>query len=375
MKNMADKKRRKRNNTAKPQQRSTPRDRQPQGRPQNAPNSRPQGSPSNRPQNAPNNRPQGSPNGRPQNAPNNRPQSARNMKKQPSAMTKTHQAMNRQMRTRYTKQRRRRARGGNYILYYLLAAIVIIVVFVILANTLLFNCSKIDVEGSVRYSPEKIIEESGLKLGDNLLHIDEKAAEQRIVDSLAYIDTADVSRSFPTGIKISVVEAEKWFCLEQDGKTVCISRGGKIIEEGKTAGLPVVKGFEAESVDVGGMLSSAVESKNTLPEEILNAAEKAGLDCIDSIDLTDRFAVKIECDGRITLEIGSVSDIESKLYVAQTLIKQELSPTEEVIVLLTDPEKVAVRRKNAEEDFIPVTPEQASDETNETSETTSSAET
>lgn len=349
---MADKKkRRKSKSSAQPQSSGKPR--------QAAPNSRPQA--------APNARPQAAPNGRPHNSPNSR--------QKPPAMPQTHRAMNKQMRTRYTKQRRHRARGGNYILYYLLAAAVIIIVFIILANTMLFNCSRIDVEGSVRYTPEQITEVSGLKLGDNLLHIDEKAAEERIVGSLAYIDIADVSRSFPTGIKITVTEAEKWFCVSQEGKTVCVSRGGKIIEEGKTAGLPVVKGFEAESTEVGGMLKSVADNKNDLPEQILNAVEKAGLDSIDEIDLTDRFSITIECDGRITLEIGTVSDIETKLYVAQTLIKQELSPTEEVTILLTDPEKVAVHNKNADDNFIPVTPEEASDESHETSETTSSEET
>lgn len=280
------------------------------------------------------------------------------------AMPQTHRAMNKQMRTRYTSPRRRRARGGNYILYYLLAAVVIVIVFVILANTLLFNCSKIDVVGSVRYTADDIIEISGIKIGDNLLHINEKAAEERIVGSLAYIDIADVTRSFPTGIKITVTEAKKWYCLEQDGKTVCVSRGGKIIESGRTSGLPVVTGFEAESMDVGVMLASAVENKNSLPEEILNAAEKAGLSSISEIDLTDRFSIIIQCDGgRITLEIGNITDIESKLYVAQTLIRDELSPTEEVTILLTDPEKVAVHNKNADDTVVPVTPE----ETDETS--------
>lgn len=300
--------------------------------------------------------------------PNGRPQ-------QP-AMPQTRRAMNKQMRTRYTTPRRHRARGGNYILYYLLAAVVIIIVFVILANTLLFNCSKIEVEGSVRYTADEIIETSGIKIGDNLLHINEKAAEQRITGTLAYIDIADVSRSFPTGIKITVTEAEKWYSLEQDGKTVSVSRGGKIIESGKTSGLPVVKGFEAESMDVGVMLKSTVENKNALPEEILSAAEKAGLKSITEIDLTDRFSIIIQCDsGRITLEIGNITDIESKLYVAQTLIRDELSPTEEVTILLTDPEKVAVHNKNADDNFIPVIPEDTSEETStaETSEETGQA--
>ena len=292
------------------------------------------------------------------------------------SMPQTDRAMNRQMRGRYTEPRRRRKRAGNYILYYLLAAIVIVIVFVVLANTLLFNCSKIDVVGNVRYTADDIIDVSGLKLGDNLLHVNEKAAENRIVDALAYIDIADVSRSFPTGIKISVTEAEKWYCLEQDGKNVCISRGGKIIESGKTAGLPVVKGFDAETTEVGSMLRSSVENKSSIPAEILNAAEKAGLASLDEIDLTDRFSIVIQCDGgRITLETGSVTDIESKLYVAQTLIRDELSPTEEVTILLNDPEKVAVKNKNTDNNIIPVLPDEPEEDTSSEEDTDDNSQT
>ncbi|MDE7193374.1 MAG: FtsQ-type POTRA domain-containing protein, partial [Oscillospiraceae bacterium] len=251
---------------------------------------------------------------------------------------------------------RRRRRSGNYILYYLMAGIVAIVVFVILANTLLFNCSTIEAEGYERYTAEEIAAASGISVGENLMHIDAGKAEENIVSSLAYIDMAKVIKKYPTRIIITVTEAEKWFCVYQDGVTAAISRGGKILEHCAANGLVTVKGFEAESLEVGGKLCSAVEGKNDTPAEIMTAAEKAGLNKITEIDLTDRFDIKILYDNKITLEIGNITDIDSKLTVGAAIIKDEISPTEEVTILLTNPEVVAVRSKNIENDPQPVAP-------------------
>lgn len=285
-------------------------------------------------------------------------------------------AVKKAMNARNFNLPKRRRRAGNYILYYLMAGVVIIIVFVILANTLLFNCSSIEAEGFERYSAEEIAAASGITKGENLLHIDAAKAEENIVSSLAYIDMAKVTKKYPTRIIITVTEAEKWFCVYQDGITAAVSRGGKILEHCAANGLVTVKGFEAESIEVGERLKSAIDGKNNAPAEILTAAEKAGLSKITEIDLTDRFNIKILYDGRITLEIGNITDIESKLTVGAAIIKEEISPTEEVVILLTNPEVVAVRNKNIEQKPQPIAPpSETAESTDEASAETSAKNT
>ncbi len=284
----------------------------------------------------------------------------------PKTRKKTGRAVKRAMNSKSVPHKRHRRRYGSYILYYLLAGVVVVIVFIVLANTLLFNCSSFETEGSIRYTGEELIEKSGIKQGDNLLHIDTKKAEDAIVSSLAYIDTAKVSKVFPTKIKITVVEAEKWYCIEQDGMTAAISRGGKIVEHASAGGLPVITGFEAQTIEVGQMLQSEVHEKNAIPAELLNAAEAAGIDRINSIDITDRFDISILVDNRMTLLLGSAADAGAKLNAAKTVMG-DIAPTEKVSILVTDPEKVAVK---------PILPEPIMpDETDEAVGTGESAET
>ena len=274
-------------------------------------------------------------------------------------------AVKKAMSARSLSLPRRRRRSGNYVLYYLLAGVVMIVVFVILANTLLFNCSSVEAQGFERYTADEIVAASGIAAGENLLHIDASRAEENVVSSLAYIDMAKVTKKYPTRIIITVTEAEKWFCVYQDGITAAISRGGKILEHCAADGLVTVTGFEAETLEVGSRLISTVDGKTNTPAEIMTAAEKAGLSEITEIDLTDRFDIKILYDDRITLEIGNITDIESKLTVGAAIIKEEISPTEEVTILLTNPEVVAVRNKNIEDIPRPAAPPPETEESSE----------
>ena len=248
-----------------------------------------------------------------------------------------------QAKTRPEAQEKKRPyRGGNYTLYFILAAIVIGIVMAILSNTVLFKCGSIEVTGVSRYSADEIIAASGVKTGENLLHIDAKKAEDSVMNAFAFVDKVSVKKNYPTKIVIEITEAQNWFALNQDGKTVVISRGGRVLGNISADGLVVVKGFEAESLETGSQLSSTVDVKNKIIMEIFDTAEKVGLANVTEIDLTDRFSIKITVDNRIILNIGSSVQLESKLRVGQALIEKEIAADERVSVLLTNPEKVAV---------------------------------
>lgn len=246
-------------------------------------------------------------------------------------------------------------------MYYMMAGAVALVVLVILANTVLFDCKEITVDGNVRYTAEEIIEHSGLQTGDNLLHVDSSRAEESLVNTLAYIDAAKVKKSFPTKLAITVTEAEKWYCVTQNGEYAAVSRGGKIIEHCQPDKLVVVRGYEAETMEVGSRLKSKTDGKTELPSEIFKAAEKSGLKNINEIDITDRFSIKMNIENRIFLELGTISKIESKLIVAKELIESEIAPSESVTILLNNPEQVAVSPINPAEPEPEPEPEEPED--------------
>lgn len=242
--------------------------------------------------------------------------------------------------------KRTKYRGGNYTLYYVLGAIVVIVAFIILANTVLFKCAAINVSGNEKYSADEIISVSGIGTGDNLVRLDVSRARENIINSLAYIDDAKVKKSFPTKINITVTEAEKQYCVVSDGKTAAISRRGKIVELCEAGGLPVVKGYEPETLEVGTWLSSKTEGKSDIPADIFAAADKAGLKKITVIDMTDKFNIDVTVEDRVILKLGTSENVAGKLLVAVEIIENQLGKDEYVTLQLTNPEKVPVQNNS-----------------------------
>lgn len=255
---------------------------------------------------------------------------------------RTDRAINQATVHRNVKGRKRGSRGGNYIMYYILAAIIAIIVLIVLSNTVLFNCSSIEVEGNSRYTAEQIIAPTGLETGQNLLHINSGDAEKRILAALNYIDMADVSKVFPTKIKITVKEAEKWFLVSQDGVTAAVSRMGRIIELGTESGLPTVVGYEAVELIPGTTLASNESGKTSLPSELLEKAESYGITGITRIDLTDRFDILIDCGDNVTLQLGGIADIDSKMAVGAEVLEYENS---NVTINLKNPNRPSARDK------------------------------
>lgn len=252
--------------------------------------------------------------------------------------------------------------GGNYVLYYIFAAIIVVLVLIVLANTVLFRCKEITVVGNARYSAEEIIADSGLSYKMNLLHVNRNEAAEKVISSFAYVDSAKVKCIFPSTIEISVTEAEKRFLIQEGTFTAAVSHAGKIVEQGYFPDLPLVIGMEPESIETGAWLKSKIEAKNGIPDEILDAAESAMMNNITKIDVTDRFSLEMELDnGRIIISLGTASDLENKVKIAKEFVDTEVSETESVIIIVSNPTRVTLRPNIPEED----PPETSEPETSE----------
>lgn len=322
-----------------------------------------QGRPQNRPQNVQRQNAQLSPQNAQRN-PQARPQSAQqsNGRRVQSAQQRrqTDKAYDRAVRERSTAPKHRR-RTGNYSHYYIAAGILAVIIVIVLANTVLFNCGTIEVEGAGRYSAEEIIGASGLKTGDNLLHINTAAAEEKIIAGFAYIDSAKVAKKYPTGIQITVSEAEQWFCVTQGYETAVVSRLGKIIDKTAPASLVKVTGYEPASMEVGDTLASNVEGKQELPAKILACAETNYMRGLTEIDLTDRFDIELKLGERIVVRIGDISDLDEKLHSAVSVINTKISETESVYIDVRITDQVIIGNMAEQEALpqLPVQPESA----------------
>ena len=141
--------------------------------------------------------------------------------------------MKRTTRTRAGAQRSAAARrpsagsgmGGKLLI---MAALVAAVVFGV---AIFFKVGRIEVQGNTIYASDKIIEASGLELGDNLLTVSRATVGGNVKAALPYVDQVSVGRVLPDTVVISVKESQLAFAAATDTNTVwLISPSGKALE-------------------------------------------------------------------------------------------------------------------------------------------------
>lgn len=223
---------------------------------------------------------------------------------------------------REQNSKRTRRRKKNMSLYVFLVFILVAGIGVLLSVTLLFNIKKININGDVDYLDDTIKQASGLKIGDNLVRLDAKNAEKKILSSLIYIEEVDIDKKYPDTLEINLKKCEPAANVEYNDGYLLVSKKGKILEVAKEpdANILTVKGFESEEVEQGGYVQSDDEKKTKIYNEIIDAITKYNISNVVSIDMTDKYAIVINYDNRVNFELGNSNDIAYKIKLADTVL-------------------------------------------------------
>ncbi|MFT3952157.1 MAG: FtsQ-type POTRA domain-containing protein [Oscillospiraceae bacterium] len=220
----------------------------------------------------------------------------------------------------------RKKRRRNMSLYYLLIFAFVGVALVVLSMTVLFNTATVRINGVTLYSEAQIKAVAGADVGDNLLRLRTDIMEQRLVNTLPFVESATVKKHFLSStLEINITQAVPSSLIEQDGNYYLISKNGRILEGEQDAAkldIPIVEGFELTSVTVGQKLASDDPLKTKILADIQSVLTDIGLDKIRSIDLSDRTDIRLNYDDRVTVRIGSSVDLDYKLTSIQQVINK-----------------------------------------------------
>lgn len=236
------------------------------------------------------------------------------------------------------RRRRKRTNPVTGILVFLTAASI----FILLATTVFFNAENIRVTGASNYTAEEIIAASGILPGDNLVRLDTEDCGKKIESSLVYIEKATLSRSFPNTIVIDVEASVPAANFITGNYVLIVSSGEKILDklEEPKAGLLNFYGTTPRvDLQPGDIYTSADEHKDSAVGKLM--------EYFDSTSRTDKTenitAVNVEnysdlsyiYDGRITVKLGTVSDIDYKIDFSREIIEKNIGEkTEGVLTIL-----------------------------------------
>lgn len=233
------------------------------------------------------------------------------------------------------KRARRRNRNKFHIpmssLPVLLVIILVLVCIGIFAVLFLFNIEEISVVGRSQYEEEYIRNSLGVEEGDSLVGLNPVDIKVSVMQELMYVDEVRVKKEYPHKLIVEVEPSIPKVNVAYSGGYLLVSAGGKILDicaEAK-AGLLVVYGYNPEFTSTAEMLTSQDDQKTKVLETILETMENENITKIKSIDMTDKYDITLDFDGRITIEAGNASDMEYKLRYADKVLNENIGDKKE----------------------------------------------
>lgn len=219
------------------------------------------------------------------------------------------------------KKRKRRKNLAALILTLLVFCIGIVLVF-----SLFFKISTVTVEGESIYPDKMIVQKSGIEIGTNLFRVKEDELSEEISKSLPYIKSATVKRKLPDTLVIEVTPTKETAAVSSNGSYILIDETGKVVDTDASVlseSVAVVSGVKVKKATEGSKIVLTDSKKTSALIELLTSIKKSKTAMITEIDLKNVSDIKMKYDSRITLEVGSLTNIDTKLARAEAAIERE----------------------------------------------------
>lgn len=223
---------------------------------------------------------------------------------------------------------RRRKKRRNPIISIL--SVLLICGALLLGISVFFKISVIRAEGSIRYSQEQIIFESGIKIGDNLFFVNKNAAMSKIFKALPYIDTAIIDRDLPNVLVIRVTDAQPVAFIHSGDSYWLLDKSCKLLEKvgaGAVTGVPVI-GLTPIQPVAGQKLEpgEAEKPKVSYVEAVLREMlERDMLPEVGNIDISNAGDLNFEYMERFRVRVGKNENLSDKLNLLDRSLEY-LSP-------------------------------------------------
>lgn len=196
-------------------------------------------------------------------------------------------------------------------------------IIAVLSLTVLFKIETITVDGDTRYTAEQIIENSGVKVGDNLWRTTSEKVTTVLAEALPYVKSVTVERSIPSSVVLKIEEATPLYSIEKNKKYILVDENDKVLDSSaeKSGKSVKIKGLKLLNTKAGTTLTVQSSKEFTVAKEIVTLALDSEM-TLSEIDVSDINLITAIYSSRLKLEFGSRNDIEKKIKMASEVIKK-----------------------------------------------------
>ena len=205
---------------------------------------------------------------------------------------------------------------------------VLVCLAIVFALGVFFRVQNIEVRGNESYTPEEIIEASGIDMGDNLFFINRSTASSHIFSRKPFVEEASIERSLPNTIIIHVEESRALAYVDWEGQIWMMTGGCKMLGSGtveELQGLIHVKNITPANVSAGEIMTvDAAESlKLTYVQTLLQAMDALGMTAdVAEIDIQNAADPEFEYLDRFTVKMGPNENTDYKLRMLLSAVME-----------------------------------------------------
>lgn len=250
--------------------------------------------------------------------------------------------------------------------FWKLAATLAVALAIFLGFSIFFKVERIYVSGTEIYTPETVLEASGISVGENLIGLSKAQKASNILSSLPYVKEVQIGIKLPDTVNISIVELAvtysiqdsegRWWLMDSQGKVVEGVNAAEAREHTSVLGILIQDPVPGEVITpVEEKLPSEAEADQTVPNqeesgvtaptesepavtspnavngsnttklaamtEILQALEANNLmGEVRSLDLTYLYYITMQYEDRYEVRLGEPSDLTLKIgYMVQAV--------------------------------------------------------
>lgn len=222
----------------------------------------------------------------------------------------------------YSKKKKLKKRRK--VAFFTLLVILSIVVVTVLSLTVFFNIDSITVEGGNYYTAEQIITVSGLEKGQNLFRLNKFKIIKKLQNELPYLDEVKINRKLlgKIGIVITVTETRPFMYVDSGDSFCLVDHELKVLEHVgvEPIGLSSVIGISPATDDAGATLTDENGAERHLMQLTPVLYQYFGDGRITQIDLTAVYDIKVLYEDRVTIEFGTLENIEKKIQLAKHVL-------------------------------------------------------
>lgn len=193
-----------------------------------------------------------------------------------------------------------------------------------------FKIKHITVSGSTIYDDWRIIEASGITVGNNAYAVSRAAAEKRITEKFPYVSSVSLSHPSPSTLQLSITEDSAKYFFVIDGEYFILSDSLRVLEIISDSDIMQTRHADLLEISVSGVSKAVVGSRLEFVSSIYYDyavrtlrifAECSMAPHITLVNCSSKFDVYFIYDGRFRIEVGDTDDLQMKLTFADAVIK------------------------------------------------------